>query len=138
MIRKGTRIYSILHKKCPRCQEGNLFISGAYTKKFMEMPSKCPVCQLNYEPEPAFYTGAMYVSYALQVALFTTIYVALRVLFNPAMEVYFIAMIGIPVVLAPVTLRLSRAIYINFFFSYDPEWIKTTANHDGTVAAQKN
>ncbi len=102
------------------------------------MPSMCPVCQLNYEPEPAFYTGAMYVSYALQVALFTTIYVALRVLFNPSLEVYLAAMISLPVLLAPVTLRLSRSIYINFFHSYQPDRSQTVKPEDGKVAAQKN
>lgn len=138
MIPIGTKFYSILYLKCPRCHRGNLFTSKAYSKKFMEMPAKCPVCQLSYEPEPAFYTGAMYVSYALQVALFTAIYVALRVLFNPAMEVYLLTMITVPVLLAPVTLRLSRAIYINFFYSYQPDWSQTIKPEDGKVAAQKN
>ncbi|GIV37495.1 MAG: hypothetical protein KatS3mg032_1874 [Cyclobacteriaceae bacterium] len=122
MIHRGTKLYSVLYLKCPRCHQGSLFTSKAYSKKFMEMHKRCPVCKLNYEPEPAFYTGAMYVSYALQVALFATLYVAMRVLFNPAMAVYLMAMISIPVLLAPVTLRLSRAIYINFFYSYKPEW----------------
>lgn len=135
MIEQGKRLYSIIYLKCPRCHEGNLFTAKSYSKKFMEMPSRCPVCNLNYEPEPAFYTGAMYVSYALQVALFTAIYVALRVLFNPTMEVYLIAMIAVPVLLAPVTLRLSRAIYINFFNSYDPNWAKPNQSHDRGIAA---
>jgi hypothetical protein len=104
----------------------------------MKMPDRCPLCNLNYEPEPAFFTGAMYVSYALQVALFAIIYVALRILFNPAMEVYLIFMIGIPLLLAPVTLRLSRAIYINFFNHYQPDWKQRASSEHGTVVAQKN
>lgn len=83
------------------------------------MPEKCPHCGQRYSLEPSFYTGAMYVSYGLQVALFTAVYIALRVLFNPAAEVYMAAMIGSAVLLLPVTLRLSRAIYINFFVGYD-------------------
>ena len=82
------------------------------------MPEQCDHCGLHYNPEPSFYTGAMYVSYALQVALFTTVYVALRVLFNPSVEAYIITTIAAAIVLLPVTLRLSRAIYINFFYSY--------------------
>ncbi len=85
------------------------------------MPAQCSHCQLHYEREPSFFTGAMYVSYALQVALFTTVYVALRVLFDPSMETYMITNIIAAFILFPVTLRLSRAIYINFFFSYKPE-----------------
>jgi hypothetical protein len=64
----------------------------------------------------------MYVSYALQVALFTTVYVALRVLFNPSMVAYIITTIVAAVLLLPVTLRLSRTIYINFFYRYRPEF----------------
>lgn len=83
------------------------------------MHEKCSECGLQYAQEPSFYSGAMYVSYALQVALFTTVYVALRVLFNPIAEVYMAAIIGAAFVLFPVTFRLSRAIYLNFFYSYD-------------------
>ncbi len=118
MITKGTRLYSILNHKCPQCHEGRLFVSKAYSKGFIKMPERCANCGLRYEQEPSFYSGAMYVSYALQVALFTTVYVALRVLFNPQMEVYLYATIVAALLLFPVTLRLSRAIYINFFYRY--------------------
>lgn len=121
MITKGTRLYSILNHTCPQCHEGRLFVSKAYSKSFIKMPQRCSHCGLRYEQEPSFYSGAMYVSYALQVALFATVYVALRVLFNPQMEVYLYAIIVTVLLLIPVTLRLSRAIYINFFFSYKEE-----------------
>ena len=62
----------------------------------------------------------IYLRYALQVALFTTVFVALRVLFNPEMEVYMYSIMGAAILLLPLTLRLSRAIYINIFYSYDP------------------
>lgn len=121
MIPKETRLYSILHHKCPRCHEGELFTSPPYSKDFIKMPVQCSHCALHYEREPSFFTGAMYVSYALQVALFTTVYVALRVLFDPSIETYMITTVLAAIVLFPVTLRLSRAIYINFFFSYKAE-----------------
>jgi uncharacterized protein (DUF983 family) len=115
----------MIYHKCPQCHEGDLFETNAYAAHFEKMPEQCPHCRLRYKPEPSFYSGAMYVSYALQVALFTTVYVALRVLVNPPMHVYMIATIGSAVALLPVTLRLSRAIYINFFFSYKKDAIKS-------------
>lgn len=125
IVAKGTKLYSILHHRCPRCHNGKLFSAAAYSKHFSKMPEQCSSCGLHYNPEPSFYTGAMYVSYALQVALFTTVYVALRVLFNPSTEVYIITTMALAVLLLPVTLRLSRAIYINFFYSYKREFDKT-------------
>lgn len=133
MISKGTKLYSILHHKCPRCHEGNLYLTGPYhLRSFMKMPEACPHCGQRYMLEPSFYAGAMYVSHALQVALLTTVYVALRVLFNPPAEVYIYTTIGLAVLLLPVTLRLSRAIYINFFVSYDGG-----AGHTDVVASQR-
>lgn len=123
MTNKGTKLYSILHHKCPRCHESNLFNSSAYDlKHFTEMPEQCGYCAQRFTLEPAFYSGAMYVSYALQVALFATVYVALRVLFNPETNVYIYSTIAASIVVLPITLRLSRIIYINFFIDYDKEY----------------
>ena len=81
-MKKGTKLYSILNNKCPRCHEGKFFDSAnPYNlAKMTSMPDKCPECGQPYEPEPGFYFGAMYVSYALGVALFVTIWVATSVL----------------------------------------------------------
>lgn len=121
LLPKGTRLYSILYHKCPRCNEGNLFEGSPYSKDIAKMPEKCENCGLRYQMEPSFFTGAMYVSYALQVALFTTVYVALRVLFDPSTEVYIGTTIAAALALFPITFRLSRAIYINFFVGYRGE-----------------
>lgn len=119
MLSKGSRLYSILRHKCPRCHEGNLFKAPAYNlKHFTEMPEACPYCGQRFKLEPQFYSGAMYVSYALQVALFTAVSVALSVLIDPPLEVYMMGIIGSALLLFPITLRLSRSIYINFFVSY--------------------
>ncbi len=131
MLAKSSRLYSILHLKCPRCHEGSLFTYKTYSRRFAVMPEKCPVCHLQYQPEPAFYTGAMYVSYALQVALFAIIYMVLRLFSNPDIKIYLVAMITAPLLLVPVTLRLSRAIYIHLFYTYQPDWNKNPDEGNG-------
>lgn len=120
LLSKGTKLYSILHSRCPRCHQGKMFLSKPYNMKhFFEMPEKCDHCGRRFELEPSFYSGAMYVSYALQVALFTTVFVALRVLFNPGVRVYISTTIVSAMLLFPLTMRLSRVIYLNFFVKYD-------------------
>jgi hypothetical protein len=66
--------------------------------------------------------GAMYVSYALKVALITTVGVALSVLHHTAGLSWYIGGVVVSVlVLFPVVFRLSRAIWIHFFVKYDPQ-----------------
>ncbi|GAB3978960.1 hypothetical protein GCM10028806_43230 [Spirosoma terrae] len=46
------------------------------------MHENCPVCGLRYEAEPGFFTGAMYVSYALYVATIVSSFVLFVVVFG--------------------------------------------------------
>lgn len=83
------------------------------------MPEKCPVCEQKYEPETGFFYGAMYVSYALGVAEFVTIWVAYNVLSSEVNVGILISMVlGALVVLFPVNFRLARLVWINLFIKY--------------------
>jgi len=93
--------------------------------KFNLMHSKCPHCQLDYHPEPGFYFGAAYFSYAFNIALFVTITVGLTVLSKerPPASTYIFAIVGSVVVLLPMIFRWSRALmlYIAGGAKYDPD-----------------
>ncbi len=122
MFKKGNKLYSIFNFKCPRCHEGELFETGAYNiKKFQKMPETCSNCGLRYMSEPSFFDGAMYVSYAMQVALIIAVFVALNVLGFAELWLILTISITLSVLLIPITFRLSRSAYINIFVKYDPE-----------------
>ncbi|GAA4374816.1 DUF983 domain-containing protein [Hymenobacter koreensis] len=115
---------SLLALRCPRCHEGPLFKSSAFNlSKFTEMPEHCPVCGQTYEPEPGFYWGAMFISYAFTVAIFVTSGVLLYWLAgDPALWVY-IATVSIAALLTmPLVLRYSRALMLYLFggVRYEP------------------
>lgn len=75
-----------------------------------------------------FYEGAQYVSYALQVALFITFFVAYRVLFDEFNLTPFIISLTIASVLTiPFNWRISRVIWIHFFVRYHGECEKETS-----------
>lgn len=119
-MKKGTKLYSILKLKCPRCHEGDLFLTGnPYSYSNLDkMPENCPVCNQKNWPEPGFYYGAMYVSYALTIALSVSVFVAMIVLWYFKLIWYLsINTFGI-IILFPPIFRLSRAIWFNFFVSY--------------------
>ena len=84
------------------------------------MPSHCAVCNQIYEPEPGYYYGAMYVSYAINVAVFVSVWVACIVLFGEVGVWYqVLASVIAGIALTPLTFRLARLVWINFFVKYD-------------------
>jgi len=55
--------------KCPRCRKGNMFSPPQYRPfQKQKMEENCSHCGLHFEIESGFYWGAMYFSYALNVA----------------------------------------------------------------------
>ena len=123
MVGKGTKLYSILHSKCPKCQEGDLFLdpNPYHLKNMDKMHVNCPVCAEPSEPEPNFYYGAMYVSYAYTVALFVATYVISALILGLAMWSTIGLLTALLVILGPYLFRLSRVTYLNFFVHYDKD-----------------
>ncbi|WP_071891020.1 DUF983 domain-containing protein [Hymenobacter sp. PAMC 26628] len=108
---------ALLALRCPRCHEGPLFSHPAYRlTKFADMPAACPVCGQAYEPEPGFYFGAMFVSYAFSVAIFAITTVALYFLAgDPALWVYIVGVGAAATACTPLALRYSRALMLYWF-----------------------
>lgn len=131
---KGSKLYSVIHQTCPRCHEGPVFVvSNPYRlKDTATMHQRCSHCGLNYNPEPGFYFGASYVSYALTVGLAIAIFVGLFPFVDWHHEWVYIGTIGAVLVLTlPMNYRLSRVIWMNFFFRYkNPEERKAEESAD--------
>jgi uncharacterized protein (DUF983 family) len=121
MIRQGTKLYSVLHQKCPRCQEGDMFAHPAFSTKFVEMHKTCPACGFDFIQEPSYYFGAMYFSYAIQVVVFVAVYFVLRYTIDPDTWTYVAYMITGSILILPLNYRISRAAWINLFVSYKKE-----------------
>jgi uncharacterized protein (DUF983 family) len=124
MQKKGSNLYPIIHLKCPRCHEGDLFKNSFSYRfsKLTEMDTRCSICNLKYEREPGFFYGAMYVSYGLTVALWVSVAVAFFVLADEINPWYFIfSGITLLFILLPGIYRLSRAIWLTIFVQYDAE-----------------
>jgi uncharacterized protein (DUF983 family) len=118
MFAKGSKLYSIIHEKCPRCHEGNMFAYGVLSPKFAVMNKHCQVCGLDFLPEPAYYFGAMYFSYANQVAVIVGVYLLLRFTTDPGLWTYIMWVTIASVLILPWNFRFSRLAWINLFFSY--------------------
>ena len=70
MLVKGSKLYSIIFLKCPRCHTGEFLEANPYKlSNFNKVKERCPKCDLKYSIEPSFYTGSMYVSYGVGIAV---------------------------------------------------------------------
>jgi len=108
---------SVLRNKCPRCHEGDLFLTkNPYSfSNIDKMPDTCPNCGQKYWIEPGFYYGAMYISYALTVALSVAVFVAMIVLWHFDIKWYLGLNFTAMAVLFPLIFRLSRSIWAHIF-----------------------
>jgi len=119
MLKKGSKLYSVFNNKCPQCQDGKFFRHGITLnlKKNLMVHENCESCGLKYMIEPSFFYGAMYVSYGLTVGLAVAIFI-ISYLLGLGLIGSFIAISVILVGLTPLTMRVSRLIYINMFIHY--------------------
>jgi len=125
-LKKGTKIYSVVKFKCPRCNEGDFFVSRAYDlQKMGKVHENCTECGLKYAKEPGFFYGAMYVSYAFGVALFVTVIILYYIIFRRIDVWTLFAIIGfLSVATAPINYALSKIIWANFFIAYKKDAIE--------------
>ncbi|MBU2525652.1 MAG: DUF983 domain-containing protein [Bacteroidetes bacterium] len=120
MLKKGTKLNSILTGTCPRCQNESMYLEKNPYKvsAIFKMHERCGSCGLIYKIEPSFFFGAMYVSYALGVAVATAFFILSYLIagFN-LLETFLVIIVGLFLIL-PLLMRYSRNIWINFFVDY--------------------
>ncbi len=71
------------------------------------------MCGANLNPEPDFYYGAMYISYAFSVALVITALTAINIIVEvPKLWMYLTTVLVLNIVLLPAMLRYSKVLYL--------------------------
>jgi uncharacterized protein (DUF983 family) len=125
-MKKGTKLYSILKLKCPRCQIGNLFSNPGLIvfSKILEMPDKCPHCKQDFKQEPGFYTAALWISYPMVLIIFVPLIIMGYSLnsineffkFLYPLIILFSFMLQIPL------MRVARAILQNMTIDFTEKW----------------
>lgn len=111
---------SIMDMKCPRCRTGNLFLSStlSYQKPF-EMPERCPHCNLLYSPEPGYFYGAMFISYAIWGWFSILFCLALVFYFKFSVNGTFGILILLSAIFFVWLFRISRSLWIHFNVKFD-------------------
>ena len=121
MLKKGSKLYSILTGTCPRCQKESMYVDQnlLHVSNIIKMKESCSHCGLKYQIEPSFFYGAMYVSYGLNVAIGILTFIIVFQ-FDRSVLTAFISIIAVLILSFPLVMRWSRNIYINMFVSYKP------------------
>ena len=106
---------AILRRGCPRC--GHAIFRGPLT-----MNEECPQCGLDFDRgQPGYFTGAMYVSYALAIPLIALL-TLIEHLMIPDWSLFRLVLVAwaicVPVV--PWIWQYSRTIWIHFDQWVDP------------------
>jgi predicted CXXCH cytochrome family protein len=126
MIKKGSKLYSILTGACPKCHQESMYSNkNPYVlKDVIKINETCSHCHTKYRIEPSFFYGSMYVSYAVGIAFAVAAFVISYVFLGSSLMISFIAIIGTLFVFAPIIMRLSRNIWINLFMHFDKSLVK--------------
>ena len=124
MLKKGSKLNSILTGSCPKCHEESMYLEKNPYKmgKIFEMHETCSHCGTRYKIEPSFFYGAMYVSYGLSIAFGVASFIIANVFIGLGLIHSFIAIVATLVLTFPIILRLSRNIWINMFVQFDKDW----------------
>ncbi len=120
---KGTKLYSVINNKCPKCQQADFFMykNPFNLKTFDKMHDKCFNCGESFTKEIGFYYGAMYVSYGVNITIGIALFLITVLLFKMPLLVYLFIFLGISIVSFPIIMRVSRLIYINIFVKFNKD-----------------
>ena len=88
------------------------------------MNSECSVCGEGFERESGYYLGAMYVSYAINIALGVGLFLLTVTILKMDTLIFLFIFLGAVLLLFPVIFWLSRLIWINFFVKFDKNLMK--------------
>ena len=111
---------SILRQLCPRCRSGRIFRTTVYWG-FPKMNDRCPACGLNFNREPGYFLGAMYISYGLGLVLVFALGAILWFLtgWRFIKVAIWATLFFLP--FAPMLTLLSRVLWIYLDQTVDPE-----------------
>lgn len=117
-------LMAMLKHKCPKCRKGSMFKykNSQLNRNLFAANERCPHCGIKFEIEPGFFYGAMYISYAMSVAIILTTGFILYILGDPGVWVYIGTNITILILLMPFIFRYARVFMLYGFggIQYEP------------------
>lgn len=121
MFKKVNIVSGLFKYKCPQCRMGDMFVSPFKIKEPLSMNPSCDQCGLDFEPEPGFYFGAMFISYILTAFMMLALAGILMIGFDLTVNPTMIIIILISGLMFFKVLRMARTIWLTMTVKYSPE-----------------
>jgi uncharacterized protein (DUF983 family) len=121
-ISQKSLLASIIQSKCPKCRKGDMFEKGTLLnpRKFSNMNKTCTACSLAFEPEPGYYFGAMFISYAINTGIFIVTWIILSLAYPDYTAFHLVSiLILVSVGLLPFIYRISRSMWLSIFVGFE-------------------
>jgi uncharacterized protein (DUF983 family) len=111
---------SFVSSKCPQCRKGDVFQHSVWKiHKFQDTFEHCQNCNVKFESEPGFFWGAMYFSYAINVAIAViTGFIFFYLNPDPDMWLMVGTVFAIVLMFLPFIFRFSRLLMMYIFAPY--------------------
>lgn len=98
---------SLVREKCPYCGKEDVFKKSVFLK-IPEMHASCKACRSDFTGEPGYFFGAMYVSYAISVAIGAATFLVSR---------FALGVTSVPLTIAAIILMIVLVLFKNFKWS---------------------
>ena len=114
-------LQSVWGYRCPRCRSTKMFKVPFKPTDPLSMHEKCEVCGQDFEPEPGFYYGAMFLSYIVGVfyIIFPALFLKFILGWSTEATMTFTILIGIVTYFR--LMRIARSLWIHIVVKYDPQ-----------------
>jgi uncharacterized protein (DUF983 family) len=107
------RLAAIVQQRCPRCLHGQVFAT------LFRMHEQCPLCDLSFEREPGYFTGAMYLSYGVAIIATAPVWL-MMVWLGRSLGEMLLVISPLLVVGSPWLFRYARVLWLHLDQTFDP------------------
>lgn len=104
-----------LRLRCPHCGDGKLFDG------LIAMHGECPQCHMQFEREPGYFIGAIYINYALTVGLALSGFFALEYFAALTLRVQLPIWVVFCGVFPVFSFRFSKSLWLAVDYLINPE-----------------
>jgi len=117
---KSSFLKSVVNCTCPRCREGALFVDKRHYQlsALLAMHSKCTKCGQDFEIEPGFYLGAMWVSYPFVIGFEIIFLVFGLYVLQLDLLWAFVLSTSLLLLISPLILRIGRSLFLHLNVQY--------------------